>query len=66
MMSLFSGVLSEVLLESEITKSGRIKYQYTIAGGTAVLFIEVKCKTGSIYERLDYFSPVIAESIGMI
>jgi hypothetical protein len=69
MMSLFSGVLlntPEVLLESETTKSGRIEYQYTIAGGITVLFIEVKYKIASVREKLDYYAQVIAECIGMI
>ncbi len=69
MMSLFSGVLlntPEVLLESETTKPGRIEYQYTIAGGITILFIEVKRNTGDMHEQLNYFAQVIAESIGKI
>lgn len=35
----------EVLLESQVTKPGRIEYRYTIAGGiTTSLFIEVKLR----------------------
>lgn len=54
-----------MLLESDATKPGRIEYQYTVEGGITVLFIEVKFKTGSLQEKLDYFGQVIAESICM-
>ena len=69
MMSLFSGVpldTPEILLESEVTKSGRIEYQYTIAGSIGVLSIEVKHKLGTIHEKLGHYAQVIAECIGMI
>ncbi|KAK9236436.1 hypothetical protein V1525DRAFT_389511 [Lipomyces kononenkoae] len=65
-VALFSGAMfntPESLLESEATRSGRIEYQYTIAGDISVLFIEVKPKEGTGPERLDFVAQVIAESI---
>jgi hypothetical protein len=56
----------EVLLDTEVTKPGRIEYQYTVAGGITVLFIEVKFQMGNHQERLDQFGQVIAESIGKV
>jgi hypothetical protein len=68
-LTLFSGALfntPETLLESDTTKPGRVEYQYTVAGGISVLFIEIKLKVGNNRERLEYFGQVIAECIGMI
>ena len=66
---MFRGILlntPEVLIESDTTKPGRIEYQYTVAGGITILFIEVKPKMGTRPERLDYYAQVIAESIGVL
>ncbi|KAK9244005.1 hypothetical protein V1506DRAFT_346193 [Lipomyces tetrasporus] len=54
-VALFSGAVfntPESLLESDATGSGRIEYQYTIAGDISVLFIDVKPKEGTGPERL--------------
>jgi ABC-type sugar transport system substrate-binding protein len=68
-LTLFSGALfntPETLLESDTTKSGRVEYQYTVAGGISVLFIGIELKVGNNRERLEYFGQAIAECIGMI
>ncbi|OXV07632.1 hypothetical protein Egran_04603 [Elaphomyces granulatus] len=65
-LPLFFGALlntPEVLLESDITKSGRIEYQYTVEGGISILFIGVKLTLGNRRERLECIGQVIAESI---
>ncbi|KAL2007614.1 hypothetical protein VTN00DRAFT_7596 [Thermoascus crustaceus] len=57
-ISLFSGILLNtpyVLLESETTQPGQIKYQYTVGGAITVLFIEVPYKMGHVREQLDCF-----------
>jgi hypothetical protein len=55
----------EVLIERDTTKSGRIEYQYIIAGGITVLFIDIKLRKRTEREKLDDYAQVFAESIGL-
>jgi hypothetical protein len=65
---LFSGLIfntPEALKEGEMTRKGRIVYQFKMHGGVAIVFIEVKRDTGTISsERLDFIAQVIAECDG--
>ncbi|KAH8816501.1 hypothetical protein F5884DRAFT_829694 [Xylogone sp. PMI_703] len=58
-VAMFGGMISntpEALIEGRLTTNGRIVYQFKIYGGISVVFIQVKPKSGSKAERLDFLA----------
>ncbi|RFU32625.1 hypothetical protein B7463_g3726, partial [Scytalidium lignicola] len=63
-VGMFGGVIfntPESIIEGKITTKGRIEYQFKMYGGITIVFIEVKQKSGTNFELLDFIAQVIAE-----